>query len=44
MKKLAAATEQPDLFTVALEPAEGGATMTMTWGDQHWSIPLIAHE
>ncbi len=44
MKKQAAATEKPDLFTVALQPSEGGATMTMTWGDQNWSIPLIANK
>jgi hypothetical protein len=44
MKMLAAATDPPDLFTVTLQPAEGGATLTMTWGDQNWSIPLIAHE
>jgi hypothetical protein len=39
MKKLA--VEQPvDAFTISLQPAHQGATMTLSWGDRSWSLNL----
>jgi hypothetical protein len=31
-----------DMFTISLAPADGGATMTMAWGDRSWSLDLKA--
>lgn len=33
-----------DLFTIAFEPAEAGATLKMSWGDVTWTAPVTAAE
>lgn len=36
------AKEPVDMFTIALTPAKGGATMNLAWGEESWSLDLKA--
>jgi hypothetical protein len=38
--KMMAATEPADLFTVDLKEKDGGAVMTLSWGEHRWAIPI----